>query len=314
MNGEALPRFFPDGNSDSEDDINFWESGETGLELSESVVGAAVRGVTSFKYIDDTTLFEAVDLGTAIKHFTTGTTSEVVSPLGLGEGLDTIAAGAKEIGMKVNVKKTQLLCISPNNGCLTSAAIATDAEPIVSSATLKLVGFTFGETPNVAAHVMAVKLSYRRKVWFLFHLREAGIKGNDLYKLYCCYIRAIIEYLSPVYHSMLLKGQAEDLEKLHRHALRVCFGQALDIRTVMQDLGIETLAARRQRRVDSFIRKSANNPRFGHWFPLRGEPAVELRGRRNIAELRSKTERRHNGPIAYMRRRANELGILPGGA
>ena len=285
------------------------------MVVQEDEEAAVRQGVTSFKYIDDTTMFEAVNLGTAVKHFTNGATSEVVSPLGLGDGLDIIATGAKEIGMKVNVKKTQLLCISPNNGCLTSAAISTeDTEPIVSASSLKLVGFTFGETPNASAHVTSIKISYRRKVWFLSHLRLAGIKGYNLYKLHCCYICSIIEYLSPVFHPMLLKGQAEDLEKLHRHAVRVCFGQEGDIQVVIRDLGIDTLVTRRQRRMDSFIRKAASNPRFIHWFPLQGEINMELRRRRMIAEIRSKTERRHHGPIAYMRRRANELGILPGGA
>ena len=39
-----------------------------------------------------------------------------------------------------------------------------------------------------------------------------------------------MEYMSVVYPPMLLKGHAETLEKLHRFALRVCFGEAVDIR------------------------------------------------------------------------------------
>ena len=62
------------------------------------------------------------------------------------------------------------------------------------------------------------------KVWLLFHLHEAGIKGVNLFRLYCVYIRSRIEYLSAAYHSILLAGQAEALERLHRYAVRVCFG------------------------------------------------------------------------------------------
>lgn len=34
-----------------------------------------------------------------------------------------MASRAEDIGMKVNVKKTQLLCISPSNGCVTTASL-----------------------------------------------------------------------------------------------------------------------------------------------------------------------------------------------
>lgn len=92
---------------------------------------------------------------------------------------------------------------------------------------------------------------YRRKIWLLFHFHDAGIRGQNLYKLYCAYIRSCIEYLSPVYHSILHKGQSETLEKLHRFAVRICFGVRDGVNDFMQDRGIETLEDRRQRRVDS---------------------------------------------------------------
>ena len=148
--------------------------------------------------------------------------------------------------MKVNVRKTQLLCISPLNGCLTSAAIhPTDTgAPVTSSNTMKLVGFAFGDTPGVGTHVDAICEDYRMRVWMLFHLRGVGIKGWNLFRLYCCYIRSRVEYLSVAYHSMLLKGQAEALEKLHRYAVGVCFGFEVDTGTAMAEQNIETLSER----------------------------------------------------------------------
>lgn len=177
--------------------------------------------------------------------------------------------------------------------------------------TMKLVDLTFGEEPGAGAHVAAIREDYRMKVWMLFHLREAGIKGMNLFKLYASYIRSRIEYLSVAYHSLLLKGQAEAPERLHRYAVGVCFVFEVGTRTTMMTLNIETLRERRQRRVDSFIGKVAHNPRFGHWFPTREGGTMALRNLRRIQETRSRTERRHNGPLCYIKRRANELGISP---
>ena len=303
----ATYRFFPGSGSegDTDEEINFWDrstSRDAASSSSDDEGAGLLDEDAAFKYIDDTTKFSAVSLSEAIRHVTTGPTKEVVWPVALERGLHEMKTKAEDIGMRINVRKTQLLCISPNNGCCTSAMI------IASGETLKLVGFTFGSEPSAGAHVVAIREDFRKKVWLLFHWREAGIKDVLLYRLYCCYIRSRIEYMSAAYHSMLHKGQAEALEKLHRYALRICFGFEREIRDVMTERGIESLADRRERR---FVLKTFRNPKFAHWFPRRQEGPMSLRNRRAVQEIKSKTERRHNGPMAYLRRRANDFGLAP---
>ena len=308
-------RFFPGSDSSSERDVNFWDSSSSGGPTphldKDAEMSSLENESETFKYIDDTTVFEAVPLSSAIRYYTSGVAREAVHPLVLEAAVEGIASLAEEIGMRVNVGKTQLLYISPNNGCETSASLFAGDEVIESAETMKLVGYTFGSAPTAEAHVTAIRADYRQKVWFLFHLREAGIKGMNLYKLYCCYLRSRIEYLSAAYHSMLLKGQTLALERLHRYALRVCFGFEGEIERTMAQLNLETLEARRVRRFDTFLSKAANNPRFRHWFPERPEAGIALRSRRPIEEVRCRTERRFKGPLVYLRRRANDLGVRP---
>ena len=183
--------------------------------------------------------------------------------------LDELTRGAEDIGMSINEKKTQLLVVSPPNGCKTTAAIATrNGSEILSSQTLKLVRFTFGSDPGAGAHVDSIADRYAKK-----EVDATPPKGQHLYKLYCCYIRSIIEYGSPVYHSLLNGAQELRLERLQRHALRVCFGYHRPIEEVMGEFGISTLKDRRGRRCDNFIRKAAKNPRFADaWFPEASHP------------------------------------------
>ena len=89
--------------------------------------------------------------------------------------------------------------------------------------TLKLVGFVFGKEPDVSAHDLHLVDKFRVNLCLLFHLREAGIKDERLFRLFCIYIRSIMEYCAPVYHSMMNGGQAETLERLQRQAARICF-------------------------------------------------------------------------------------------
>ena len=124
---DAMPRFFPGSQSDdSDEDVNFWDDGAS-PEWQEQLDRAPedINEEASFKYIDDTTTFAGVPLSWAVRHITAGPTLEVIQPLVLERGLIELSRKSREIGMKVNVKKTQLLCVSPNNGCHTSAAIRT---------------------------------------------------------------------------------------------------------------------------------------------------------------------------------------------
>ena len=111
-----------------------------------------------------------------------------------------------------------------------------------------------------------------------YHLRDSGFKGRQLFRLYCCYIRSIIEYCSVAYHALLSRGQEEHLERLQRHAIRLCFGHVRPVEDIMSKECIESLRDRRLRRADAFIRKSVANPRFGpRRFPARGDVPWGLR-------------------------------------
>ena len=269
----------------------------------------------AFLYVDDTTVFDGVPMETGTRHLTTGTTREVFESLALEEDFDCLSLRAEDIGMKINTKKTQLLVVSPANGCLTKACITPEGSDTIKLADrMKLVGFKFGDLPSASPHVDTIEEMYKAKKWMLYRLRDAGIKGRLLYRLYCCYVQSSIEYCSPVYHALLNKGQEEQLEKIQRHVLRICFGTATPVEDIMEVNGIETLKARRERRCDAFIAKAWNNPRFSHtWFPRRSNVPWNVRARRQVEEVRAATARRHNSSLAFMKRRLNEMGLAQQG-
>ena len=112
---------------------------------------------------------------------------------------------------------------------------------------------------------------------------------------------------------MLTQAQELSLERLQRNALRDCFGHGVPVEESMRLRNVQTLKERRERRCDAFIRKAAANARLApSWFPARdtGEN-VELRNRQAIQETRAVTLRRFNSPLAFMRRRANQIGLIP---
>lgn len=113
-----------------------------------------------------------------------------------------------------------------------------------------------------------------------------------------------------VYHSLIKQGQEQQLERLQRHALRVCFGYAAHFEEVMTEKGIHTVKERRVVRCDKFLTKVATNARFGpRWLREREDVDWDLRNKRTVQEVDARTNRRFNSTRAFLRRRANELGI-----
>lgn len=86
------------------------------------------------------------------------------------------------------------------------------------------MGFTFENEPGASAHIEFLEDRYRTKKWMLYHLYHAGLRGDQLFRDYVCYIRSILEYCPPVYHPVLTGGQEEQLECLHCHAIQICYG------------------------------------------------------------------------------------------
>ena len=97
-----------------------------------------------FKYVDDTTVVEAVELSDAKKHFTTGTPTSSSRARYSELTANAIKRRADQIGMRINCKKTQLLVISPPNGYLNNVHVTVGEEKIESSKSMKLLGFVFG--------------------------------------------------------------------------------------------------------------------------------------------------------------------------
>lgn len=131
---------------------------------------------------------------------------------------------AENIGMMVNDKKTQLLCISGNNGIAIEMSIRpSDGTKIKNQSTLKQLGFIFGDRPMLDAHIEYISSKFRRKLWYLRHIKKASCPAEDLVRLYKCFLVSILDFAAVVYHPILTQEQSDMLEKLQKSALRIIF-------------------------------------------------------------------------------------------
>lgn len=208
--------------------------------------------------------------------------------------------------MRVNPKKTQLLCISATNHTC-NAYIKDGGDTIIGGDTLKILGFTFNRSPTVEAQVHQMITKFRTRLWTLRYLRTSGMGVDDLLAAYLVFLRPLLEYAAPALHLQLTKEQTGQLELQQSRALKIVFGFGNSYRSALEKSGLTTLEERRRDLTDRFAEKLQASPRFGYLFPERKDFQRRARMGKRFREDHAKTSRLFNSPIFYMRRRLNDL-------
>ena len=261
--------------------------------------------VKMIKYVDDSNFVEGVRVDSGAHHITTQKRQCIICPVGTRGLVKGIIVRAKEIGMLVNERKTQAICISDIRH--TDVRSRMNIGEIVSSGeNLKMLGFAFGKRPNADAHFAQISRAFRGSFWGLIHLRKSGFKGEALFHLYQVLVRPIIEYCAVIYHSLLTKEQSVGLEGMQRKCFVLAFGNA-DYNEAIDVGRVISLRERREEAIEKFVRKAIKNPKYAHWFPRRAATNMHLRSRRPIEEEDARTNRLYGNPINVFRRKANDM-------
>ena len=284
------------------------DGGDAMGEMPDRVEEGAT-GLVFFKYVDDTTTIETVPGERAIKHYSSTTPREEIFPHLTAAMLEAILRRTEEIGMIVNCKKTQMICISLDNGCITSARIACDTgDNIECTNNMKLLGYMFDETPTANAQFDYIRKKFRGRFWSIIHLKRSGISGMQLFKLYTVFVRPLIESNCVIYDSMLTKYQSDQIELMQKRVLRLCFGSNTHYNDSCSTFAISKLKARRTEAVRKFVAKNMVNQRFSEkWFKPRPADENNLRNRRPYIEDKARTRRFQKSPLLTMQRIANDI-------
>ena len=297
------------GLSSSDASASSNDSFATALEspLPPSELTGLALTLEFFKYVDDTTVVKIVSKELGVRHISTASPQEVIPAPLLEPLMVELIQEVESKGMRVNCAKTQMIVISNDTGYNVSAAITAGGVQIQSVDSMKLLGFMVSGS-GMAAQVAFIKTKFRRKFWSLIHLRRSGIQGDHLFILYCLLLRPVIESNSVVYHSMLNRSQANDIEKLQKKVLRLCYGNFMSHPNLCEEKSVETMEERRSNAIRKFTSNVMKNDRFANkWLVRREEVHVNLRDRRPLIENAARTSRYLNSPLLFIQKTANDL-------
>ena len=266
------------------------------------------RGYWSTMYVDDLSIGEVQDLTAAVSHFTTGKELRTVHAKKCEEVFSVITDNANRIGMKINATKTQLLCISDHTSAHIDSYINLEEDEcrINSGEEMKVLGFVFGQKPTVNYHLEYTLKKFKKKIWILNHLKKADIDKNTMLQVYMSMLRPVLEFCSPVYHSMISADMNSKLENMQKLALRIIFGFDKKYEVILAENNITTLEERRSQAFDNFAIKCSLSGRFSEWLPV-NDCERTLRTSKKYREEYARSSRLYKSPIYAMRRRLNEI-------
>ena len=146
------------------------------------------------KYVDDVNVVELLDLERAASLFSVRKELKTIRAMGTEAVIYNIEENGKDIGMVINEKKTQSICISACNYHDVRSEIHTRNALISNNATLKVLGFVFDNHPTVSAHIENVSIKFLRSMWAIIHLKRAMIENGLLVEIYKSSLRPILEF------------------------------------------------------------------------------------------------------------------------
>lgn len=260
-------------------------------------------------YVDDLNICETLSVQEGEKSLSTRKEEINIRAKGCEEKYVVIKENGEKIGLAINAKKTQLLCLSGNNTSNVSCYASIEGTRIQAAKTMKIVGYHFSNKPTVKEHVTQTLKKFARLIWVIVNLKKARLEKLTIVRAYTSMIRPVVEYASNVYHTMLTVGLSEKIERCQKRIMKMIFGFEIPYENALEMAGIERLSARREGLFRRFCHKMSKSERFCRkWLPLKSgeEDGRTLRKEKKYIEFNAKTKRLYDSPLFAMRRLLNE--------
>lgn len=143
---------------------------------------------------------------------------------------------------------------------------------------------------------------------WMIHYWNRWTSTNHLVTVYVGFVRPLLQYACPVWHSSLTCAQSAALERIQKRALRLIF-PGTSYNTSLDLARIVDLETRRKTLCINFATKASRSEVGSDWF-TENNPTRNLRKNKRYREPRCRTNRYQNSPIPFMTKLLNSNWTL----
>ncbi|KAI8498013.1 hypothetical protein Bbelb_239570 [Branchiostoma belcheri] len=216
-------------------------------------VNSAARSAASkhWKFVDDLNLLE--------------TRNPTSGPSNMQQDLNELSLWSQASHMKLHPKKCKVLHIQFRKIPVTPPSLTVNNIEVQQVKVLRVLGVILQADLKWNSHVDSVCTKANQRLYFLRKLKHFHPASDNLLTVYTSYIRPILEYAAPVWHSGLPNKLSDRIEKVQRRALRVILGaEYTSYAAACSHLGLPTLSSRRTTLTETFAKSLLRSGQLQH--------------------------------------------------
>ena len=202
--------------------------------------------------------------------------------------------------MNLNVKKTKEFIVSFLKYQPSPQPLMIDNQCLEMVQTTKLLGVYLTSDLKWTKHVTHICSKASKRLYALGLLKRNGVRSRDLQKVYCSFVRPILKYAYPVWHSSLSISLSYQIEYIQKRALRIILPN-MSYQERLSMLKLPTLAERRELLCMHFYKKNLcdTSSKLSELLPHPTYHEHNLRHIRNIPLFKSHTKRFSDSCLPY---------------
>ena len=213
--------------------------------------------------------------------------------------LDSTKQWTDANNMLLNSKKTKDMFISFNKIPPSVPIVALDSLPIQRVSVTKLLGVLINANLKWDDHINYIYKKASCRIYFLKHLKRAGLSLEELCLYYITVIRSVVEFAAPVWYTSTTAAHKEKLNQIQKRALRI-ISPDLPHKTAEHHLNIPPLNYRLETLCKNmFVQMCSVSHPLHDLLPLCKKSKYFLRNRHNFPLPKISSNRHKNSFVPY---------------
>ena len=224
----------------------------------------------------------------------------------ISKQLDKLNTYVSDHEMKINMDKTKVMLFNTarNWDFTPTVSLGNDDTNLEVVEQIKLLGIIV--TSDMKWHANTAYLCERgfSKLWLLRNLKKLGATTSELLDVYVKQCRSILELAAPVWTGGLKSDDIVSLERVQKTACAIILGRTYNgYENALQKLDIKSLEERRLDLCLKFVKKSAKDEKYKHWFVKADAPSVNTRSKKDpkpYKPVHARTDRYKESPLPFL--------------
>ena len=204
----------------------------------------------------------------------------------------------KENNMAANTTKSKEALINFGKSEPSFPRITLGGKELELVDVFKLLGVFFNSKLTWHDQVSYMCGKASRRLYFLYLLKKAGRKPEDILDVYVSTVRSVLEYAMELWHPGLTRQQSQEIEQIQHRALRIAYSN-IELDEALQLSGLETLEERREARCKVFFSEICKPSHKLHYLLPEPRTVSKTRSKMVYPLPKCRTNRFKNSVINY---------------